>query len=364
MRKQNVFLYCTGIDDIVCGLPKVAGIQVQMWFWAKTFASHGWKVYSFSEKGIRLSDDSVRFVKLRQPRILHTLHLQLVTELLGCLKLGFIHPNLVVLRGARRENFFVAILCKLLSIKTVFFGASDVGFIPGKEQIAGSRKNTIIFRKSIRYIDYFVTQNEIQHDSLFFNYCRKSIVVPNIWLPTSRSKSREKGYDVLWIANLRPLKRAEWLLGLANSLPARSFAMVGGPNDPKYYDYIEQEANKIPNIDFIGAKPFNYVDNLLSNSKLLVCTSEFEGFPNTFLQAWANSIPVVSTVNPNKILTEKGIGIYVETLEDLIQKVDNLLSDKQLYNLMKTNIKAYFEANHSNEVAYNKIIKLLDSELL
>lgn len=72
----------------------------------------------------------------------------------------------------------MAILCKLLSIKTVFFGASDVGFIPGKEQIAGSRKNTIIFRKSIRYIDYFVTQNEIQHDSLFSIIAGKALSYP------------------------------------------------------------------------------------------------------------------------------------------------------------------------------------------
>ena len=41
-------------------------------------------------------------------------------------------------------------------------------------------------------------------------------------------------------------------------------------------------------------------------SKILINTSSFEGFPNTFVQAWANGVPVISLkVDPDNIIKKK-----------------------------------------------------------
>ena len=129
--------------------------------------------------------------------------------------------------------------------------------------------------------------------------------------------------------------------------------------DKKYYEKIERLSGAVPNLSFLGAKSFEEVNGLLSESRLLVCTSEFEGFPNTFLQAWSQSVPVVSTVNPNDLLTEYKLGEYVATQEGLCESVESLVSNPLCYQSYEEAIQGYFLLNHSAEHAFDKLMDYL-----
>lgn len=361
MKQKKIFLCCSGIDDVLSGSPKVAGIQVQMSFWAQSFSKQGWEVISFSNKENLPVFDGIRFVRKTKSKWLSRLHLEMIQEFLDCKKCIKTKPDLIIDRGASRSLFPLSMLCRRKKIPLIHFGASDTDFTPGKELVRGSSLNRKLYQKALGKINYFVTQNSEQQDSLLKNYGKKSLVLPNIWV-TSKECVSEKRYDAVWIANLRPLKRVEWFVDLAKQLPIYRFAIVGGALDKEYYDRVRQSASGIDNLSFLGAKSFEEVNNLLAQSRLLVCTSEFEGFPNTFLQAWASNVPVVSTVNPNNCITEFGLGRVISEVSQLQLAVDDLLNSDELYGRCQQNIKDYFTAHHNAETAYQKVIKFISEE--
>jgi glycosyltransferase involved in cell wall biosynthesis len=223
----------------------------------------------------------------------------------------------------------------------------------------GAKVNLTLYRKAVNRITLFVTQNQQQSDNLFRFYGKHSIIIPNIWPTESVSGDGNRHYDAVWVANLRRLKRAEWFVNLARKLPQYKFAIAGGVNEQDYYDHIKKICETVPNIEFLGAQSLNAVSNLMGQSKLLVCTSEYEGFPNTFLQAWANDVPIVSTVNPSNCITEFGLGTMIENESQLQPAVARLLNSDELYNQCQQNIKQYFVLHHDADMAYQEVMKLI-----
>ena len=133
MKAKSVFLFCSGIDDVLSGSPKVAGIQVQMSFWARTFAKHGWRVYSFSENKQTTPVEGICFVEKMKKKWLSKMHLDIFQEWLDCQHCVKVNPNIVIFRGASRYLFFLSRLCRKRNIPLLLFSASDTDFVPGKE---------------------------------------------------------------------------------------------------------------------------------------------------------------------------------------------------------------------------------------
>lgn len=359
MKQKTVFLHCSGIDDVLSGSSKVAGIQVQMSFWARTFVKQGWNVYTFTDKQTR-EVDGIHFIKTYNSKLLYRLHLQLVQSLMACVRCIRIKPDIVVHRGASRSLFFLSKLCKRNHIQLIMFGASDSDFVPDKEIVGGNALNRKQYQKSLSQIEYFVTQNNEQQVALLKYYGKNSLVLPNIWLQNDVAElTSGKRYEAIWVSNLRPLKRAEWFVALAKEYPQYQFAIVGGPSKQEYYNQIEQSASDVKNLSFLGSKSFVEVNSLLSQSRILVCTSEFEGFPNTLLQAWAHCVPVISTVNPSGIITEYSLGYCVNDVSELKTKFIEMANDGFEYKRMQSNVIKYFSEAHSADIAYFKLMQYL-----
>ncbi|MBQ0143282.1 MAG: glycosyltransferase family 4 protein [Prevotellaceae bacterium] len=330
-----------------------------MSFWARTFVKQGWNVYTFTDKQTR-DVDGIHFIKTYNSKLLCRLHLQLVQDLMDCIRCIRTKPDIVIHRGASRSLFFLSKLCRRKHIKLVMFGASDSDFVPGNEIVGGSPINRRYYQKSLSQIECFVTQNKEQQAALLKYYGKSSLVLPNIWLQDDVAEQiPEKLYDAIWISNLRPLKRAEWFVTLAKDYPQYKFAIVGGPSRVEYYDQIKQMASDVNNLSFLGAKSFMEVNRFLSQSRILVCTSEFEGFPNTFLQAWAHKVPVISTVNPSGIITEYSLGYCVNDISELKTKFIEMVNDDADYKQIQSNLVKYFSESHSADMAYSRLIQHL-----
>lgn len=354
MKDKKVIIWNLGIDDLIEGNGSVGGLTVQLYFWAKTFVVKGWKTFSFSSN--RNCDiEGIHFLYFKKYRFVDIF----LNPLKSLYILLSIRPQMIIYRGADRSLFWVALFAKIVRAKCIFFGASDVNFVVGKDILVGSKINTLLYRYSLSFVSSFVVQNEVQQKSLLINYNRKSIVIPNIWIDSTTESNKSKEYDVLWVANMRRLKRPEWFISLAKEMPNYKFAMTGGVTlgDSDYFLQIKKMATDINNISFLGAMPFFDVNNLFEKVRILVCTSEYEGFPNTFLQAWANGVPVVSTVDPNRLLSSKFIGYAVTTQKELHLKVEQLLKNHLLYEEQIENIKKYFENSHSATNAFNLLMK-------
>ena len=361
MKTPVVFLWYTGVDDVLLGTNNVTGIQVQMGFWAKEFVKQGWKVYSLTNHDNRIID-GIEFIG-KKTTWFDNHGLSILQEFVDSRRIfKRTTPNVVIVRGARRVLYAINKACSVGRAKLVFMGASDRDFEPGKELIIGSGLNLKLYHRAIRNISCFVTQNQLQADNLLKNYGKQSIIIPNIWISSTTREEKKTVYAALWVANLRRLKRAEWFIKLALQFPQHKFAMVGGVNEQDYYDAMQSTAATIPNLDFLGPQSLDAVNSLLSNSKLLICTSEFEGFPNTFLQAWAYETPVISTVNPSGVVTEYGLGKVIEDENGLYEATEELLTSKELYEQCQQNIKSYFLSHHDADTAYKKIVELIGVE--
>ena len=95
---------------------------------------------------------------------------------------------------------------------------------------------------------------------------------------------------------------------------------------------------------------------------VLVNTSLYEGFPNTFIQALKNKTPILSlNVNPDDFLTKNEIGFFCRN--DFTQMENNLkllLQNKELYESYSKNAFLYVKNNHNIEEIAKEWIKLIE----
>ena len=358
-KNKRIIIWQTKVVNLIEGRP-IGGIAVQMYFWAKIFAENGWKVYSFASSAKEtIAKDNIVFKPIKKVQ-----RINLLLEWWYSFKfLMTIRPKLVIYRGAHRQLLPLSIFAKLFGVKLIYFAASDVNFEPGKE-LVGSEFNRKLYHLSIKHIQYFVTQNRHQHETLLQNYGKKSLTLFNIWRDVNTKEQKVTlQSDVVWVANFRRLKQAEWVMDAAEELPEYHFVLAGGPTgDKTYYDDMQNRAQGIANVKFLGAKSFFFTNALVARSRVLLCTSTFEGFPNTFLQAWSNGLPVISTVDPSGIIAANGLGEVVKTKEDLYESLKKILSDKNYYNKLRLSVSVFFSNNHEAQLSYEKLLNYLCRE--
>lgn len=352
MKQNNKRIIFWSIDvlKLIEGRP-IGGIAVQMYFWARIFHSNGWEVYSFAENAKRTKEiEGIVFKPQANIKRINFI-LEWWYAFLFIIK---IKPEIIIYRGANRELLPLSVFSKIFKTKFLMFGASDVNFEPGKE-VTASGYSRRLYQKAVKRINLFAVQNQYQHDTLMKNYGKDSLILYNIWGDVNRQVDEEiPKSDAVWVANFRRLKRAEWVIDAALKCPNYHFVMAGGKSN-EYFDEMKNKAESAKNLEFLGPKPFFYANHLVRCSKVLLCTSTFEGFPNTFLQAWSNGIPVISTVDPSNIIKDNDLGLVVETEDELVAAIKYILSDTNYYQHISSSIVSFFEKNHSPQTAYNKL---------
>ncbi|MGH8138503.1 MAG: glycosyltransferase family 4 protein, partial [Steroidobacteraceae bacterium] len=172
---------------------------------------------------------------------------------------------------------------------------------------------------AIRRASCIVTQTSHQAQLLERHYQRTAdAVIPN-FQPAPQEKPDKSGpLTVAWVASLKRWKQPEAFLRLAgvlSDLAGVRFAMVGphaaGPREHGWMSSLLSRIEATPNVDYLGARSQAEVNELLARAHLFVNTSLHEGFPNTFIQAWAREAAVVSLhVNPDGLLDEGEVGVF------------------------------------------------------
>jgi glycosyltransferase involved in cell wall biosynthesis len=85
---------------------------------------------------------------------------------------------------------------------------------------------------------------------------------------------------------------------------------------------------KHANLRVEGAVPHNRVMDLMSSAILLVNTSELEGFPNVFLEAWSCGTPVATLgVDPDGLIHDEGLGWVCDSVDELARLLVYLRSN-------------------------------------
>jgi glycosyltransferase involved in cell wall biosynthesis len=228
-----------------------------------------------------------------------------------------------------------------------------------------SRLDGALYGYGLARCDLVVTQTEAQRQVLRQARNLESVVVHNMISCTNNSTRPVPPTVVLWAANFRPVKRPEIMLRVAEKLPHLRFVMIGGPKIgyEALYRECERRAAGMANVDFRGPLPFAETEKYFSEAFVLLLTSASEGFPNVLLQAWAHGTPVVSTFDPDGLIQKHGLGYYCHTVEEIVARIQELVSDSALRNDMGKRAREYVAANHSVEVIMPRVEHMFEDLL-
>ena len=235
--------------------------------------------------------------------------------------------------------------------RSVFRIASDSDCDPQRLLIRLWRDRKI-YERGLRRVDAILAQSAHQAALLHANYGRESMVAgmfvePPLATPTFMARQT----PALWVSNIRRVKRSDVLMQLAAAAPQVGFTMVGGPVDGAEAEYAvaKEAAARIPNLRFAGPVPFAEVAGVFTDARVFVNTSDVEGFPNSYLQAWVHGVPVVAFFDPDGLIAREGLGVAVRSLDEMREAVVRLSSDPVAWQAASTRCTEFMAREFSEE---------------
>jgi glycosyltransferase involved in cell wall biosynthesis len=96
-------------------------------------------------------------------------------------------------------------------------------------------------------------------------------------------------------------------IDIAKRCPEIPFLLVMNPRDPAEEARVRAAAP--PNVTIRDHVPPPEMPALMAASLAMLNTSSLEGFPNTFLQAAAARVPIVSLLVGDRFLAQSGAGV-------------------------------------------------------
>lgn len=287
----------------------LGGAELQLYLLAKTFKEEGYKVLLASpmrrgeSNGMQLD-----IIYHRLPFLAIKGYKVWLISMLGVIPLlRKKQRQIVISRGNTGIALASAIMSRLRGAKFYWFVASDrdlekLGFL------AMIRKYILV-----KYAHKIFVQNSVQQNLVDVKELSRLVKIGQR-LPYYRPRDfRPKNkFRIIWIGNEKPIKRLDKFVELAKLFTTYDhldFVVVG--NEPRTIP-------RLSNVSFLGKLPIHEVYEVLSNSSILVNTSDYEGFSNTFIQAWQCGVYVISmNSNPDNLLDITWLGRCEHSLEKI-----------------------------------------------
>ena len=289
----------------------------------------------------------------------------------GIRGLRFFHPRLTGLwnamkradadiyyqRGAEYETGLVGYWCRKHERGFIFAVAHDTNCVPVTPLI--SRSERLLFRYGLRRADAVISQTHRQQHLLREGFGLASTVVRSCsgWLPDATEPIEGSNRDnlprrVLWVGRMSEEKRPEWLIRLATDLPHCQFDAVGHCNtNSRYGQSLARQIEALPNVRWHGYVDHDRLKAHYLQAQLLLCTSESEGFPNVFLEAWSCGRPVLTSVDPDGIVADFGLGQVATDYLALKQHLSEASDQRPLWEASGRRGAQYVREHHSVAVA-------------
>jgi glycosyltransferase involved in cell wall biosynthesis len=229
--------------------------------------------------------------------------------------------------------------------KVVFRVASDSDCDP-RTLLVRYWRDRKLYGWGLKRTDLVLAQTPAQQALLARSFAVSSAVLaPLLESGGGRPPVGARDIGAIWVGNLRPLKRPGLLLDVAARLPHLAFHLIGGsmPGAEGLFEQVRRRAATLANVTFHGFVPQHRIGALIERARVLVSTSETEGFPNTYLQAWSRGTPVVAFVDPEQLIGRHRLGRVVGDVEALREAVATLAGDAGEWHERQM-VGAYIEA--------------------
>ena len=275
-----------------------------------------------------------------------------------------ISPDIVFMQTAGEQVASAAVYARLSGRPFVFAGASDKDFVMGP--LPGMPpQHTALYRWGLRAAEAVVVQNVAQLELLKRHFHRDGYLIQNGYEEPLAQPGAFDG-SVLWAATVKPLKRPDLVLALARRLRHLRFLMVGGPGVDSgaqaYFDGIAHQARGLSNLTMTGHVPFRDVGLAFDEASVCLNTSDYEGLPNTFMQAWLRGIPTLSFVRPESAPGVSGT-LACDDVDHMALRLDRLTRDRSAWSAASQACRRHFEDHHTMDVAVARYLEVFDQVL-
>lgn len=372
---MKILIYAPEVPFLlVDNVRPVGGITVELYSWIKGFKANdimvGILTWEGAEEFVSGLFDGIDFIE--------GFKVQDLNKPAGLKKRSFakainqiikFKPDLIFMEGTIDIVYFFSFISKLLKVKFIYRLASDKD---ADERVKSKLKgiNYNLYMKGLKYSYFISTQNRYQLEHLKKKFPSKKIfchhnpfIITEDFIPYDKSK-REY---IAWAGNFRKVKNLRALYETANKCPDINFKIAGTDTpetDEETKNYI-LKLKQLNNVEFIGYLKRTEISNFFSKAYALLNTSHFEGFSNTFLEAWAAGTPVISTiyVNPDNIISDKGLGFTADNFETLSDCINILMKNSvENYKKLSEKCRAYVVENHNPKNLAARLIKELEED--
>jgi glycosyltransferase involved in cell wall biosynthesis len=187
---------------------------------------------------------------------------------------------------------------------------------------------------------------------------RKASILPGVVKSPAESipHAQRAGY-IAWVAMLREVKRPDVLIDIARRLPQVNFVVCGGPTTyfarSGYGEEMIKKFRSLPNIDYRGHVSPDVAVETIRHAAALISTSDEEGFPSTFLEAWAAGTPVISLhLDPGDVIRRFALGTVPGNVLRAVGDISSLIASVQRRDEIAKLSRDYIATHHSeNAVA-------------
>jgi hypothetical protein len=200
----------------------------------------------------------------------------------------------------------------------------------------------------LRRVDAILVQNTWQAETLAR---RHGLASRGVKMSLKKPLSvAARDIDVLWVVNVRRLRRLNQAIELAVQLPELRIHMVGGPASCRAapFDAVRRLAAGA-NVTFHGPLPYRQAIDLCDRARVLVNTSDVEEFPSLYLQAWIRGVPVVTFSDPDDVIAREGLGIIASSCGDLLDAVRYFFDDPHAWHATSDRCRAFMSREHRED---------------
>jgi glycosyltransferase involved in cell wall biosynthesis len=211
--------------------------------------------------------------------------------------------RVIVQHSLSPETFLVAMAARLLGRRFIFHWASDLDH--RATHYRGLRRLVCLAGRRMAHLQVVQTQQQLN----LLGQSRAKILPMAV--DDAFFRRQAPGNCVLWVATIKPqFKQPMLFLDLAEQLPHRHFLMAGDVRGPdRFVRQITARMRSLPNVRHLGFVPRHALPAVFSQARCLVNTSSVEGFSNTFIEAMAGGVPIVSLNHDPDGVLAAGAGI-------------------------------------------------------
>ncbi len=197
-----------------------------------------------------------------------------------------------------------------------------------------------------------------------FNLKFKTINPPSFKRLSFSLKKNKKFKKKICIGIVSRLSREKKIDEIIKIIPELNYKIkleiIGDGLEKQKLKQLVNDLNLNKDVLFVGARHPSKIRSYMKNFDYFINSSDFEGFPNSVVEALSSGIPVIASQSfggINDILSEKKFGYIYNNIVDLKSILNKIIDNKITFNLNKKKLFNHL-SNFSEERNLKNYIKL------